>query len=90
MKGRGNRPLYLARRTYRRRRLMDAARLLPLVGAFLFALPVLWAPAEAPESATAQQGIYLFCVWALLIAAALALARKLRTVPEDEPDPEPD
>ncbi len=36
------RPLFLARHGYRRRRIMDAARVLPVLGAFLFFVPLLW------------------------------------------------
>lgn len=39
-------PLFLARRAYRQRRLTDAARFLPLLGAFLFLLPIFWQPGE--------------------------------------------
>ena len=55
-------PLFLARRTYRRRRLMDALRLLPWLGAFLFGLPLLWR-----DPTTAHGLLYLFAVWAVLI-----------------------
>ncbi len=37
-------PLVLARKVYRRRRLRDAARILPFLGLFLMLLPALWAP----------------------------------------------
>ncbi len=77
-------PLFLARRSYRRRRLMDAARMLPVLGAFLVALPILWPPAGTPGAETAAGGVYLFTVWALLIAAAAMLARRLGPAPEDE------
>ena len=70
-------PLFLARETYRKRRLMDGARLLPVVGAFLFAIPVLWADAEQPGAETAREAVYVFTVWALLIVGAFALSRKL-------------
>ena len=39
---RPTRPLFLARHGYRRRRIMDAARVLPILGGFLFFLPLLW------------------------------------------------
>jgi hypothetical protein len=65
-------PLFLARRTYRRRRLMDAARLLPWVGGFLFALPLLW---SAPRTASGL--VYLFGAWVVLIVLSFALARRL-------------
>ncbi|MFC2968735.1 hypothetical protein [Acidimangrovimonas pyrenivorans] len=83
MKEAPRQPLFLARQSYRRRRLMDAARLLPILGACLFLLPILWAPqpGEAPRS-TAHDGIYLFIAWAGLILAAVPMARAL--APEAE------
>ena len=71
------RPRFLARRSYRRRRLTDAARLLPVVGLFLVFLPVLWQPARTPEPDTASGGIYLFAVWLVLIVVAFVLARSV-------------
>ena len=70
-------PLFLARRSYRRRRLMDAARLLPLLGLVLILLPGLWHPADTSRPDTAHGLIYLFVIWALLVVAAAALARGL-------------
>ena len=70
-------PLFLERRAYRRRRAMDAARLLPVVGAVLLLIPLLWAPqlTEAPD--TAVGGQYIFAVWLGLIVAAFLVTRKL-------------
>ncbi len=70
-------PRFLARQNYRRRRLIDAARLLPVVGLVLILVPILWQPAHTPEPDTARGGIYLFAVWVVLIVAALLLARVL-------------
>ena len=67
-------PLFLPRPSYRLRRLADAARLLPLLGGFLWLLPVLWGPGETPARDTAHDGIYLFVVWAVLIGCAALLA----------------
>jgi len=73
-------PLFLKRRSYRLRRLRDAARLLPLLGVFLLLLPILWSrDANAPHGATdgagaAFDGIYLFVVWLGLVGVAAALA----------------
>lgn len=70
-------PLFLARASYRRRRLRDAARLLPIVGGFLLLLPILWMP-DGRINLTAADIIYFFAVWLLLIVIAAAFARGLR------------
>ena len=70
-------PLFLARAPYRRRRLRDAARLLPVLGAFLLLLPLLWAPA-AGLSLSSADVVYFFGVWLLLIGLAAAFAPGLR------------
>jgi hypothetical protein len=74
-------PLFLARRTYRRRRLMDAAHLLPWLGAFLFGLPLLWS-----DPGTAAGLLYLFGAWVLLIVLAFALSRRLAEDPGNRPE----
>ncbi|WP_232829296.1 hypothetical protein [Tropicimonas sp. IMCC34043] len=65
--------LFVARDLYRRRRIMDAARLLPAFGTVLVLLPILW----AREHGTANGAVYLFLVWAVLVLAAAILARRL-------------
>jgi hypothetical protein len=75
-------PLFLARRTYRRRRLMDALRLLPWVGAFFFGLPLLWG-----DPTTGHGLLYLFAAWALLIVLSFALARRLTDDPGTDAEP---
>jgi hypothetical protein len=79
-------PLFLARNSYRRRRLTDAARMLPLVGMVLFFIPILWQPATTPGDETAEGGVYLFAVWLGLIVAAFVLARALAPVTNPGPD----
>lgn len=84
-------PLFLRPTSYRRRRRRDAARLLPFFGAFLFLLPILWAPQNTFQRDTAPDGIYLFVVWAILIVMAFAISRSLRgrmdgEVGEDQSD----
>jgi hypothetical protein len=69
-------PLFLEREAYRRRRLADAARILPAAGLVLFLLPALWRQPGDPN--TAAEALYLFAVWALLILIAALLARPLR------------
>lgn len=71
--------LFLEQRSYRRRRLRDAAQVLPLLGTALVALPVLWpAETDAAGISTRGTGIYLFLVWTGLLIAAALLARALR------------
>ncbi len=76
-------PVFLERDTYRRRRIMDAARFLPLLGAVLFAVPLLWPkpgdPAEAGEAVTMSTALfYVFGVWAGLILLAALFGLKSR------------
>lgn len=66
-------PLFVERDIYRRRRIMDAARLLPALGAALLLMPMLWARGQG----TAAGVIYLFLVWIGLIVAAVVLERRL-------------
>ncbi|MGL4281661.1 MAG: hypothetical protein ACRCS0_14960 [Albidovulum sp.] len=67
-------PLFLARKSYRRRRMTDAARLLPIVGVFLILMPILWQPAITPAPDTGYGVAYLFIVWTLLILAARVIS----------------
>ncbi|MDH2325651.1 hypothetical protein QCN27_02100 [Cereibacter sp. SYSU M97828] len=62
------RPLFLARGPYRRRRLRDAARILPFAGAVLFLMPLLW-----PSRGTGLNGLYMLAVWLGLVAVAAVL-----------------
>lgn len=66
---------FLARSTYRRRRLIDAARMVPVVGLLFFLLPILGA--GSATRATASGGIYLFAIWLGLIAITAVLTRLL-------------
>jgi hypothetical protein len=86
---RRSRPVFLDRPRYRQSRVRDAARLLPVVGAVLLSLPLLWggaSDADAPTNSGAL--LYLFGAWAALIAAAFVLSRRLRPDDEDEDPPE--
>ena len=75
--------VFLERQGYRQRRMMDLARLLPVTGAALWLVPLLWpggfetAEGVAPVR-TSQAVIYIFGVWALLIVAAALFGWGLR------------
>jgi hypothetical protein len=80
-------PLFLERRSYRRRRLGDAARLLPVFGLAMILLPLLWSPvATGSARVTAWEGVYLFAVWAALIIIAAILSRALAPGDAAKPD----
>lgn len=67
-------PVFLERRSYRRRRLTDAARFLPVLGIFLFLIPLLWKSGGDGARQTSRAIIYIFGVWGGLIVAAACIA----------------
>lgn len=71
-------PQFLGRESYRLRRLMDAARMLPIMGLVLLLLPLMRHSPELDAPPTATEGVYLFVVWAVLILAAFLLSVRLR------------
>ncbi len=64
--------VFLARDSYRRRRLADALRLLPVVGLLLFLTPLI---GTGHGRTTAAGGLFIFAVWFGLIVAAFVLVR---------------
>jgi hypothetical protein len=72
-------PIFLGRATYRRRRLIDAMRLLPVVGLLLFFTPLLGVGVTG--RGTAVLGIFLFTVWLGLIVVAAGLVWLLSRAP---------
>lgn len=70
-----DRPLFLERASFRRRRLEDAARVLPVLAALLVVVPVWWVPGRVSFAAGA---VWLFSLWAVLIVLIWALHRALR------------
>jgi hypothetical protein len=84
-------PVFLERRSYRQRRLMDFARLLPFIGGLLWLVPLLWPQPEAMGAPASDGGglsmssaiLYVFGVWALLVAGVLVVARYVLDSAED-------
>lgn len=75
------RPLFTGQKTYRARRLGDAARLLPGFGVILFLLPLLIRPADP-----AIAFLYVFGVWAVLILGVALMSKGLTQInTADEP-----
>ena len=76
-------PVFLERRNYKARRVIDAAHVLPLLGIFLWSEPFLWQSIEEPSILISSAGLYVFGVWLLLIISQFVLSWKLRHLPED-------
>ncbi|MGB3408511.1 MAG: hypothetical protein WBA67_13585 [Jannaschia sp.] len=75
------------RRAWRRERLRDAARLLPVFGLALFVLPdLVLSGSDASGGATQPWLVYLFLSWGVLIAIAIYLARLHRADGERPPE----
>ncbi|WP_299639775.1 hypothetical protein [uncultured Ruegeria sp.] len=78
-----NRPsLFLERQSYRRRRLTDAARLLPFLGAALLALPLLWPDQSSRGAAVplSSATYYIFVCWGALILVGLVFGIAARRI----------
>ena len=73
-------PVFLEKRSYRQRRMVDAIRLLPFLGLLLWMIPLGW---PVPSDPTGQEGIpmslalkYIFGVWVLLVVLGALLWRR--------------
>lgn len=70
-------PIFLERRSYRRRRLWDAVRMLPFLGVLLWMVPLMWPLSENGEGvSTSMALLYLFAVWVFLAFVARLLWRQ--------------
>ena len=69
---------FLARDSDRMRRLMDAARMLPVIGLVLLLLPLMRLDSGSESPATAAEAVYLFAVWIGLIVIAFIMSLWLR------------
>jgi len=72
--------LFLERRGYRRRRIVDGARVLPVLGLLLWFVPLVWpTKGEVGAIGTSAATIYVFVIWTALIAIGAFLASKMGT-----------
>lgn len=76
---------FVERRAYRHRRLVDAARILPVLAFLLIVLPLLWSPETGEGRNLARDTIYVFGLWAGLIVSARLLASRLDPGSEEGP-----
>lgn len=77
------RRLFLGRTAYRRRRMIEATRILPLVFAVIVLLPPVWLP---QRFSYATGALWLACGWLGTIAATLLLHRAIGRGPGAEDD----
>ena len=78
--------VFLEKRSYRRRRVVDGLRIMPILGAWLFLVPVLW-PAGVGAPFMSRVLIYVFGAWVLLIVASymlIVIQERLGGTREDE------
>lgn len=79
-------PLFLERQSYRRRRLIDMIRMLPVIGALLWAVPLLWPVGTESDTPTSAAIIYLFGVWFAMVVLSAVLAWILKRNETQEPE----
>ena len=78
--------MFVGRSTYRRRRMADAAALLPVLGALLMIMPLLWTNSAGDGLSGARTSgvmIYLFGVWGCLGLLSAVVSRHLRPDPSE-------
>ncbi len=81
--------VFLEKRSYRRRRLVDGLRLLPFLGAWLFMLPLLWSvggPGAQEAKSMSAALIFVFGTWAVLIAATAGILAALAILKAPQSD----
>lgn len=73
--------LFLERRSYQRRRLIDALRMLPFLGVLLWFVPLVWARASDAGGgggvSVVTASIFIFAVWAALATLSAVLVSRL-------------
>ncbi|WP_294226508.1 hypothetical protein [uncultured Shimia sp.] len=80
---------FLERQSYRRRRLIDTIRTLPVIGGVLWAVPLLWRQSESADVVmTSDAIIYIFSVWLLLVVGGGWFARSLKRSDAEETERE--
>lgn len=76
--------VFLERQTYRRRRLIDWIKMLPLIGMVLWLVPLLWPTEGEHMVSSADAIIYVFAIWFILVLAKAISARALKGAQSSE------
>ncbi len=87
--------VFLERQSYRRRRLVDVARLLPLLGVLLLLVPLLWPDSNdaavisglTPAMPMSDAITYIFAVWCALIVGSVLFGAAARRWGERPSEP---
>lgn len=84
--------VFLERQAYKRRRMRDLARGVPIIGAVLLGIPLLWTHGgpQIDGATTSQALVYIFLVWMFLVGLAALVSRTVQSdvPPADVPDPD--
>ncbi|MGJ8589513.1 MAG: hypothetical protein ACSHXW_15290 [Yoonia sp.] len=78
--------VFLQKASYRQRRVRDAAKLVPVLGAILLAMPLAWQNDAPGETVNSSALVYIFGVWVALILLTAVLSSLIRssTPPSDK------
>ncbi|MBU2361114.1 MAG: hypothetical protein KKB02_19630 [Alphaproteobacteria bacterium] len=88
---RAGRPgLFLARDSYRQRRLRDVARMLPVAGAVIWLLPLMWTRPVGQTGGMAAAVVFVFAGWTLLIVLTAVVSRRIRVDSATDVSPDTD
>jgi len=71
--------VFLQKASYRQRRVRDAAKLVPALGAVLLIIPLAWQSDAADETSNASALVYIFGVWVVLIVLTAVLSSLIRS-----------
>jgi len=74
--------VFLERQNYRRRRLIDLIKILPVIGLVLWLVPLLWRTQGEDQVLSSSAIIYIFAIWFVLVIAKFLSARALLNVTE--------
>ena len=68
-------PVFLERETYRKRRMRDVARALPILGVVLILIPSMW----GAGTATSYAVVYIFGIWMFLIGLTAFVSNRVKS-----------
>jgi hypothetical protein len=81
--------LFLERRSYTQRRIVDGARVLPILGLVLWMIPLIWPRSGAPDTMESSTStLYIFAIWCILIVIGGFIAMRIGPINET-PAPKP-